>query len=49
MQTLHSTAQAAAWLRQRVTGELRTDSRQVQPPMADAFWRRPWRKVPMHA
>ena len=35
MQTLHSTAQAAAWLRQRVTGELRTDSRQVQ--QGDAF------------
>ena len=30
MQTLHSAAQAASWLRTCVTGELRTDSRQVQ-------------------
>jgi len=35
MLTLHSTAQAASWLRQRVTGVLRTDSRQVQ--QGDAF------------
>ena len=38
MQTLHSTAQAAAWLRQRVTGVLCTDSRQVQPGDAFIAW-----------
>ena len=38
MQTLHSTAQAAAWLRQRVTGELRTDSRRVQPGDGFIAW-----------
>ncbi len=30
MQTLHSPAQAAAWLRQHVTGDLCTDSRAIQ-------------------
>jgi UDP-N-acetylmuramoyl-L-alanyl-D-glutamate--2,6-diaminopimelate ligase len=35
MQTLHSPAQAAQWLRQHVTGVLCTDSRKVQ--MGDAF------------
>jgi UDP-N-acetylmuramoyl-L-alanyl-D-glutamate--2,6-diaminopimelate ligase len=30
MQTLHSAQEAACWLRSRVTGELRTDSRLVQ-------------------
>jgi UDP-N-acetylmuramoyl-L-alanyl-D-glutamate--2,6-diaminopimelate ligase len=30
MQTLHSAQEAARWLRSRVTGELRTDSRLVQ-------------------
>jgi UDP-N-acetylmuramoyl-L-alanyl-D-glutamate--2,6-diaminopimelate ligase len=35
MQTLHSASQAASWLRTRVTGALRTDSRQVQ--QGDAF------------
>ena len=30
MHTLHSAQEAARWLRSRVTGELRTDSRQVQ-------------------
>jgi UDP-N-acetylmuramyl-tripeptide synthetase len=35
MQTLHSPAQAAQWLRQHVTGALRTDSREVQ--VGDAF------------
>ena len=35
MQTLHSASQAVSWLRSRVTGELRTDSRLVQ--QGDAF------------
>ena len=35
MQTLHSATQAVSWLRSRVTGELRTDSRLVQ--QGDAF------------
>ena len=30
MRTLHTAQEAARWLRERVTGELRTDSRQVQ-------------------
>ena len=30
MRTLHSAQEAAHWLRSRVTGELRTDSRLVQ-------------------
>ena len=30
MHTLHSAQEAAHWLRSRVTGELRTDSRLVQ-------------------
>jgi UDP-N-acetylmuramoyl-L-alanyl-D-glutamate--2,6-diaminopimelate ligase len=38
MQSLHSAAQAAAWLRLRVTGALRTDSRQVQPGDAFIAW-----------
>lgn len=38
MLNLHSTAQAASWLRQRVTGVLRTDSRQVQPGDAFIAW-----------
>ncbi len=35
MQTLHTASQAASWLRTRVLGTLRTDSRQVQ--QGDAF------------
>ncbi|MCE2780839.1 UDP-N-acetylmuramoyl-L-alanyl-D-glutamate--2,6-diaminopimelate ligase [Limnohabitans sp.] len=38
MQTLHSASQAASWLRSRVTGALRTDSRQVQPGDAFIAW-----------
>ncbi len=38
MQRLQSTSQAAAWLRQKVTGELRTDSRQVQPGDGFIAW-----------
>lgn len=38
MQTLHSTSDAAAWLRQRVTGVLCTDSRRVQPGDAFIAW-----------
>ena len=38
MQSLHSAAQAASWLRTRVTGALRTDSRQVQPGDAFIAW-----------
>ena len=38
MQSLHSAAQAASWLRSRVTGKLRTDSRQVQPGDAFIAW-----------
>ena len=38
MQTLHTSLQAAQWLRQRVTGQLRTDSRQVQPGDAFIAW-----------
>lgn len=35
---LHSTAQAAAWLRARVTGRLCTDSRQVRPGDGFLAW-----------
>ena len=35
---LHSTAQAAQWLRDHVTGTLRTDSRLVQPGDAFIAW-----------
>ncbi len=38
MQTLHSPLDAARWLRQRVTGQLRTDSRQVQAGDAFIAW-----------
>ena len=38
MQALHSPEQAADWLRQRVTGDLRTDSRQVQKGDAFIAW-----------
>jgi UDP-N-acetylmuramyl-tripeptide synthetase len=38
MQTLHSPTQAAQWLRQHVTGALRTDSRDVQPGDAFIAW-----------
>jgi UDP-N-acetylmuramoyl-L-alanyl-D-glutamate--2,6-diaminopimelate ligase len=38
MQTLHTPLDAARWLRQRVTGELRTDSRLVQPGDAFIAW-----------
>ena len=38
MQTLHSAPDAAHWLRSRVTGELRTDSRRVQPGDAFIAW-----------
>ena len=38
MVELHSPAQAAQWLRQHVTGELRTDSRQVQPGDGFIAW-----------
>ena len=38
MQALHSPTQAAQWLRQHVTGALRTDSREVQPGDAFIAW-----------
>lgn len=38
MKTLHSPLEAARWLRQRVTGQLRTDSRLVQPGDAFIAW-----------
>ncbi len=38
MQVLNNAPQAARWLRQRVTGQLRTDSRQVQPGDAFIAW-----------
>jgi UDP-N-acetylmuramyl-tripeptide synthetase len=38
MQTLHSALEAATWLRTRVTGELRTDSRMVQPGDGFIAW-----------
>jgi UDP-N-acetylmuramoyl-L-alanyl-D-glutamate--2,6-diaminopimelate ligase len=38
MQALHSPIQAAQWLRQHVTGALRTDSREVQPGDAFIAW-----------
>ncbi len=38
MQTLHSPLEAARWLRQRVTGQLRTDSRLVEPGDAFIAW-----------
>jgi len=38
MQTLHTPQQAAQWLRARVTGVLRTDSRQVQPGDGFIAW-----------
>ena len=38
MVELHSPVQAAQWLRQHVTGELRTDSRQVQPGDGFIAW-----------
>ena len=38
MVELHSPAQAAQWLHQHVTGELRTDSRQVQPGDGFIAW-----------
>ncbi len=38
MVKLHSPAQAAQWLRQHVTGELRTDSRRVQPGDGFIAW-----------
>ncbi len=38
MKTLHTPLEAARWLRQRVTGELRTDSRLVQPGDAFIAW-----------
>lgn len=38
MHTWHNAAEAAAWLRQRVTGVLRTDSRQVQAGDAFIAW-----------
>ncbi|WP_019430216.1 UDP-N-acetylmuramoyl-L-alanyl-D-glutamate--2,6-diaminopimelate ligase [Limnohabitans sp. Rim47] len=38
MHTLHSALDAAHWLRSRVTGELRTDSRRVQPGDAFIAW-----------
>lgn len=38
MQTLHSAPEAARWLRSHVTGELRTDSRLVQPGDAFIAW-----------
>jgi UDP-N-acetylmuramyl-tripeptide synthetase len=38
MLTLHTPLDAAHWLRQHVTGQLRTDSRQVQPGDAFIAW-----------
>lgn len=38
MQTLHSASEAAQWLRACVTGQLRTDSRKVQPGDAFIAW-----------
>ena len=38
MKTLHTPLEAARWLRQRVTGQLRTDSRLVQPGDAFIAW-----------
>jgi UDP-N-acetylmuramoyl-L-alanyl-D-glutamate--2,6-diaminopimelate ligase len=38
MRTLHSAQEAARWLRTRVTGELRTDSRLVQPGDGFIAW-----------
>ncbi len=38
MQTLRTPQQAAQWLRERVTGVLRTDSRQVQPGDGFIAW-----------
>ncbi len=38
MQTLHTPLAAARWLQERVTGELRTDSRQVKPGDAFIAW-----------
>lgn len=38
MHRLHSAPEAAHWLRTRVTGELRTDSRQVQPGDGFIAW-----------
>jgi UDP-N-acetylmuramyl-tripeptide synthetase len=38
MKTLNTALDAARWLRQRVTGELRTDSRLVQPGDAFIAW-----------
>ena len=38
MKTLMTPLDAARWLRQRVTGELRTDSRLVQPGDAFIAW-----------
>lgn len=38
MKTLHSPLEAARWLRQRVTGQLRTDSRLVEPGDAFIAW-----------
>jgi UDP-N-acetylmuramyl-tripeptide synthetase len=38
MQILHSAPEAARWLRSHVTGELRTDSRLVQPGDAFIAW-----------
>jgi UDP-N-acetylmuramoyl-L-alanyl-D-glutamate--2,6-diaminopimelate ligase len=38
MQQLHNVQDAARWLRSRVTGELRTDSRLVQPGDAFIAW-----------
>ena len=35
---LHDLPQALAWLRARVTGQLRTDSRQVQPGDGFIAW-----------
>ena len=38
MRTLHSAQEVAHWLRSRVTGELRTDSRTVQPGDGFIAW-----------
>ncbi len=38
MQILHTAPEAASWLRAHVTGELRTDSRMVQPGDAFIAW-----------
>ena len=38
MKTLHTPLEAARWLRQRVTGQLRTDSRLVEPGDAFIAW-----------